>query len=373
MVRMRTAVTVICLGAIVALAACSGSQPTPAPTSTLQSAGTPTLAPASSATTAPPPLSPSPSVTAAARRPVVIDTDMAGDDIIAISVLLTDPTVDVKAIAVDGTGEVHCEPGIVNARRLLDAFGRTEVQVGCGRETPGPAGRTFPAEWRAGVDGMMGLGLPPASKATADADAVTLISNAASGPAPLTIVALGPWTNIADALAADPTLADRIAVHAMGGTVDAPGNIDYDGTSPQDGVEWNLGVDPAADAAVLASGVPITLVPLDATNDVPVSPAVAHSLDSDHAAPGANITYQMIQNNPWMGDGSWYIWDPLAALTVSQPDLVTWSQIALIVKTAGTEAGRLVRDPAGQMTTVAMSADALRVFDKLFGALRRAP
>ena len=159
----------------------------------------------------------------------------------------------------------------------------------------------------------------------------------------------------------------------MGGTVDAPGNIDYDGTSPQDGVEWNLGVDPAADAAVLASGVPITLVPLDATNGVPVSPAVAHSLDSDHAAPGANITYQMIQNNPWMGDGSWYIWDPLAALTVSQPDLVTWSQIALIAKTAGTEAGRLVRDPAGQMTTVAMSADALRVFDKLFGALRRAP
>ena len=364
---MRIGSAALALAAALALSACTGAQPTAPPT--------PTLSPSPSVP--PTPLgqtpTPGPSATVSARRPVVIDTDMAGDDIIAIAVLLTDPTVDVKAIAVDGTGEVHCGPGIANARRLLDAFGRSDVLVGCGRETPGPGGRTFPDEWRQGVDAMLGLNLPPASKATADGDAVTLISSAASGPGPLTIVALGPWTNIADALAADPTLASRIAIHAMAGTVDAPGNIDYGGTSPQDGVEWNLGVDPAANAAVLASGVPIALVPLDATDDVPVSPDVARSLDSDHAAPGANITYQMIQNNPWMGDGSWYIWDPLAALTVSQPDLVTWSQIALIVKTAGTEAGRLVRDPAGQMTTVAMSADALRVFDKLFGALRRAP
>jgi inosine-uridine nucleoside N-ribohydrolase len=124
---------------------------------------------------------------------------------------------------------------------------------------------------------------------------------------------------------------------------------------------------------VLASGVPIALVPLDATNDVPVSPATAHSLDSDHAAPGADITYQMIQNNPWMSDGSWYIWDPLAALTLTQPDLVTWAQIALTARTGGTEAGRLVRDPAGHMATVAMSADAPRVFDALFAGLRRTP
>jgi inosine-uridine nucleoside N-ribohydrolase len=347
MVGVRITSATIALAAVLGLCACTAGHPTtPAPTAT----------PASSA-----------------HRPVVIDTDMAGDDIIAIATLLTDPTVDLRAIAVDGTGEVHCAPGIANARRLLDAFSRTDVKVGCGRETPGAGGRFFPDDWRQGVDNMLGLNLPPASKPTADTDAVSLIGDAAQASAPLTIVALGPWTNIADALAADPSLANRIAIHAMGGAIDVDGNIDYGDTSPSDGVEWNIGVDPAADAAVLASTVPITLVPLDATNDVPVSPAEAHSLDADHSAPGADITYQMIQNNRWMSDGSWYIWDPLAALTVSQPDLVGWSQIALAVKTSGTERGRFVRDEQAHPATVAMSAQAPRVFDALFGALRRTP
>jgi inosine-uridine nucleoside N-ribohydrolase len=359
--------------AMLMVAGCTGARPaatprsTPAPT-TAATTGAPTPAP-SNAPSAGSSSVPSPS----ARRPIVVDTDMAGDDIIAIAVLLTDPAVDVKAIAVDGTGEVHCTPGIANARRLLDVFGRTDVKVGCGRQTPGPGGRSFPDEWRAGVDNMLGLALPPPSRAAADADAVSLIAEAASGLTPLTIVALGPWTNLADALAADPTLASRVAIHVMGGAVDVDGNIEYGDTHTSDGVEWNLGIDPAADAAVLASAIPITIVPLDATNDVPVSPEIAHSLASDHAAPGADLTYQMIRNNPFMSDGSWYIWDPLAALTVSQPELVTWSQIALAVRTAGNEAGRLVRDDAGHTATVAMSADAPSVFDALFGALRRTP
>lgn len=89
--------------------------------------------------------------------PVLIDTDMAADDIIAIAVPLRDPAVAVRAITVDGTGEVHCSAGIPNALRLLNAFGVTGVKVGCGRETPGPGGRSFPAEWRAAVDDMYGI------------------------------------------------------------------------------------------------------------------------------------------------------------------------------------------------------------------------
>src|SRR6476469_1330374 len=115
MVGVRITSATIALAAVLGLCACTAGHPTtPAPTAT----------PASSA-----------------HRPVVIDTDMAGDDIIAIATLLTDPTVDLRAIAVDGTGEVHCAPGIANARRLLDAFSRTDVKVGCGRETPGAGGR----------------------------------------------------------------------------------------------------------------------------------------------------------------------------------------------------------------------------------------
>src|SRR4051812_41017676 len=58
-------------------------------------------------------------------RPVVITTDMGLDDLLAIYVLLRDPSVDIRAIAIDGTGLVHCGPGVRNLRRILAAFDRS--------------------------------------------------------------------------------------------------------------------------------------------------------------------------------------------------------------------------------------------------------
>ena len=77
-------------------------------------------------------------------------------------------------------------------------------------------------------------------------DAAQLISETVAASAePLTIVVLGPWTSIADAFAADPGLAHRIAgIHAMAGAIDAPGNISVEGITPEDGVEWNVGDTP---------------------------------------------------------------------------------------------------------------------------------
>ena len=88
---------------------------------------------------------------------------------------------------------------------------------------------------------------------------------------PRRIVTLGPLTNLEDAFAADETLADRLAgVHAMLGTIDAPGNVFVNGLDGKDPFEWNAYADPSAVSAVLASDVPISIVPLDATEDVPV-------------------------------------------------------------------------------------------------------
>ena len=101
-------------------------------------------------------------------------------------------------------------------------------------------------------------------------------------------------SNVADAAELDPTFASHLAgIHAMAGTIDAPGNISSGETSPSDGVEWNVGADPDAMAAVLALDVPITLVGLDATNDVPVPADIVAQLGADHAAAGADIAYEM--------------------------------------------------------------------------------
>ena len=129
---------------------------------------------------------------------------------------------------------------------------------------------------------------------------------------------LGPLSNVADAASLDPAFASHLAgIHAMAGTIDAPGNISYGDTSPADGVEWNVGADPDAMAAVLALDVPMTLVGLDATNDVPVPADIVDQLAADHAAAGADIAYEMYARTPFLADGGNSYWDPLAAVTLT--------------------------------------------------------
>ena len=78
---------------------------------------------------------------------------------------------------------------------------------------------------------------------------------------------------------ADPTVADRIAaIHAMGGAIDVPGNVIVEDVTADDGLEWNLAADPSAVSAIFDTATPISLVPLDATDDVPIPPDLPERL-----------------------------------------------------------------------------------------------
>ncbi len=279
---------------------------------------------ASSATPAPSGAN-STSTPAASPRAILIDTDLGVDDILGIPVLLRDPAVEVRAITIAGTGEVRCGAGTRNLRLLLAAFGALDIPVGCGRQATGPNGREFPSEWRDGADAFYGMELPPLGVVSGGTPATMLIADTvAASPTPLTIVALGPWTNLADAFAADPSLVSKIAgIHAMAGAIDVPGNIEVGGVTAADGVEWNVGADPDAFAAVLALDVPVTLVPLDATNDVPVPADIATRLATDHDAAGADFAYELYLRNPFLSTPGNFWWDTLAALAFTAPDLVS--------------------------------------------------
>ena len=172
---------------------------------------------------------------------------------------------------------------------------------------------------------------------------------------PVTIVALGPWTNLEDTFAADPALAARVAgIHAMAGAVDAPGNVIVEGVTADDRLEWNVAADPSAVAAVMATTIPITIVPLDATDDVPVPLDLDDQLEPDHAAAGADLTYELLVRSPGrMTDPGQQLWDELAALAVSQPGLVTWQDATLTIAPDG----RLDRSPGGRPVRVATAAD----------------
>ncbi len=331
---------------------------------------------ACSATSTPPsaaaPDSPPRSSTAAAGpTPIVVDTDLAGDDLLALMALLREPAVDVRAIAVDGNGEVHCAHGVTNVRNLLRAFGREGIPVGCGRGNAGDHGRLFPEEWRTGADAFYGVQLP-AADAESTAGAAGLIADVAAASAEsLTIVALGPWSNIADAFAAHPELATRLAgIHAMAGAIDVPGNVALGDVTPDDGLEWNVAVDPDSVAAVLDTDVPVTLVPLDATNDVPVPADFATILEADHGAAGADIAFEMFARAPSLTVDTSF-WDSLASMALVDPALVTWEDLTVTVDRDGRSAGRIRRAGEGRPVRAAMSADADAFRSSLLTALRR--
>ena len=88
----------------------------------------------------------------AGLRPLIVDTDMASEDWIAVLYLLKNPDFNVLAITIAGTGETHCEPGVRNAMKLAQLAGRPDVPVACGRETPLQGDHVFPDAWRDGAD-----------------------------------------------------------------------------------------------------------------------------------------------------------------------------------------------------------------------------
>ena len=323
---------------------------------------------ASSATVTPSP-APSASVEAGGPRPVVITTDMGMDDLLAVYVLLRDPAVDVRAITVDGTGLVHCGPGLRNLRRILVAFGRPEIPFACGRDDAGPDWVPFPEEWRASSDDLYGIVLPPVVGTEFPPLGEDLLARVIDdAPSPVTIVALGPWTTLQDLFAAHPaTLANVAGIHAMAGAIDVPGNMDVAGIAPDDRIEWNVGADPDSVADVLALDVPVAFVPLDATDDVPVPADILTRLETDHDAAGADIAYETYARTPFLSSPGNYWWDSAAAVLLTDPGLGTWEDTTVSIN----DRGRIDRDAAGRAARIAVAADGSRVTDAVLTGLRR--
>lgn len=277
------------------------------------------------------------------RTPVVIDTDGGSDDAMAILYLLQHPEVEVLGITVSGTGIVHCDPGVANVEGLVElAAPGADVPVACGRTEPLEGAREFPADWRAQADGRYD-GLLPAGVAPArDVDAVELLTETLEDATrPVTVLTLGPLTNVADALLADPQLVvgiDRVV--AMAGAFEVDGNVFRDDEPEAASTEWNVYVDPAAAQAVLDSGARVTFVPLD--SQVPVDPFLVRALADGATTPPARLVSDLLRSSPFFTSGQFFLWDPLAAAAVADPTDFGLRAVDVAVTGSGPQAGRTV-------------------------------
>lgn len=304
--------------------------------------------------------------------PLVIDTDMSYDDVMAISYLLQRDDVEVQAITVTGNGMARLEAGTQNALGLLALAGQNDVVVAGGGDTSlaGDNPSFIPEAWRDDADALLGVALPQSGGAASATPAAELLRETIrSSPEPVILVTLGPLTNVARALMDEPVIADTIGhIYVMGGAVNVAGNVQYGGDETNPYAEWNIFLDPTAASIVLESSAPITLVPLDASDSVPGTIAYAQRLASEARTPEAEFVAALMAKleEAQALDDWFYFWDALAAAISTDPTLATIEQKAIQVVTAGgTESGRTVPGAAGKAIDVATAADA-QAFEDLF-------
>ena len=308
---------------------------------------------------------------AAGRTPVIVDTDMGADDVMALLYLLRDPTVSVQAVVISGTGLAHASNGAQVASDLMGALGAGEIPLATGSTAPMEGSRAFPEAWRSATDAGYGLSLktvPVTSRPAVDVISETIRSSAT----PVTVLTLGPLTDLGQALAAEPSLAAKIArVHVSGGAITVPGNVAAEGGDPAaTAAEWNLWIDPKADDVVLRSGIPITLVPLDATGKLPLTPAFLDELAKDHKAAGADIAYELLARSGSLLAGNFF-WDQLATVLLTDPSAATSAEARLKAVTEGATSGSLVQDATGTALSYAVTPDAAQFESRFLEGLRR--
>jgi pyrimidine-specific ribonucleoside hydrolase len=302
--------------------------------------------------------------------PVIIDTDCGSDDLMAIAFLLGRKDVRIEAIAVDN-GLAHVRAGAANILRLLELGGRGDVPVFIGRETPMRGERAFPNAWREVSETLLrDLSIPAAKHAAQTQPAADyLAARLADRSRPVRILALGPLTNFGEALQKSPDILKGVEMVIMGGAIRVPGNLGDGGEFKTENrtAEWNLYVDPYAAGLVFASGARIRLVPLDATNRVPINAEFLRELQSKARAPlGRLVTGILDRERDLIDQGTMYAWDPLAAVALVEPSVAVITPLAIEVKQKPPEDGRTA-EIKGRRPNASAAMDAVpAVFRKTF-------
>ncbi len=295
-------------------------------------------------------------------KKILIDTDPGADDALAMMMALNAPDLDVLGFTTVG-GNARLADTTRNALRLLEYLGRTDVPVFRGSARPLRGNFQYAYD----VHGAAGLGVRLPSPVTAPHTkrAPQVIAEMASvHRGELAVIALGPLTNIARALALEPRLAAWIKqIVVMGGAAGVPGNV-----TPH--AEFNIYNDPLAADAVLSSGIPATLIGLDVTGQTYLTAAASPWIRGD--SPTARLSRRILVGSFGPGPklGRFYLHDPLAVAAAILPGLFTYEQAAVAVETADpAQAGRTVASYGSGPVAVAVGVDVARAKAMTVGLL----
>ena len=265
----------------------------------------------------------------AGPRRIIIDTDPGVDDAFALFLAMTSPELKIEAITAVA-GNLPLSITLPNALRLVEIAGRTDIPVAAGATAP-LARRLVTADVH-GENGLAGADFPAPSLKPVPEHAVDLLrAIIEKNPGEITLVCLGPLTNIALALQADPALAGKIAqITMMGGSISG-GNI-----TPA--AEFNFYVDPEAADIVFRSGVRIVMVGLDVTEKVTLTEKHLARIEagtgpvSTAIAKIGRLELEMARKR---GSDGFHMHDPLAMASLLDSEILRLEDYLVKIETAG--------------------------------------
>jgi len=290
----------------------------------------------------------------AAGRKIIFDTDPGTDDAMALMLALTSPELDVRGITVV-PGNVTAKQGLENALRMVSLANRCDIPVAGGAQHP-LFQKLITAEFWHGKNGLANIELPPGKcKADPRFGPDLIIELVHAYPHEITLVPVGPLTNIALAIQKDPSLIPLVKeVIIMGGSIKG-GNVNAS-------AEANIYNDPEAAQIVFQAGWPLTMVGLDVGDKTLFSRKHLERLGRTHGPINDfiyGVTKFLVDLSEKFGDTGTPMYDPLAVGVAIDATLVTAPPMHVDVETRGEfTRGETVANRRGEIERNVFHADA---------------
>lgn len=263
-------------------------------------------------------------------RKVILDVDPGIDDAVALSMALFDPRLEVVAVTA-AAGNVSAEQATLNVQSIIEQLDPPRLpRIGVAREPD--CGRAADGRKIHGNDGLGNTNFQVAELHHRHPSEKVIAEEVRAAPDAVTIIALGPLTNIARALSRDPELASMIgAIHMMGGSLGVG--------SVTPAAEFNIYCDPESAQAVFRSATTKTLVPLDTTSKVVMTYDQLNQLPGELTSAGKFmrdiLNYAFRTHRNMLGLEGIHLHDAVALVAALHPELFTTEELAGDVEVRG--------------------------------------
>lgn len=299
--------------------------------------------------------------TISAEAPIIIYHDAGVDDIIATTLQILNSPNHIKAITVV-PADSYAHPAAYVMEKLKDNFFPSiNIPIGISYNA---GTNLFPDIWREHSWKLARLNMWENEKDLQSfnlknvADAITVLKKVLSETTEqVKILMTGPCTNIAKVLQKNPEYNKKIErAFIMGGAVYVKGNVEEKG---HDGsAEWNIYNNPKAFQEILKSGIPVTLIPLDATQYTPIRKEFMSKITQYANLKQFRFLLESLTTiQPVIDSGEYLFWDTLTSAALINPDIIKTKKVKINVILYGNSMGRTFEDPNGFEVDVALWAN----------------